>query len=164
MPELEALRRSKGKCSPWLTSTHRRVSKGLAPKSVGSKVSSTKKIFSRCSAFVFVFSSENAVLWQESCCCSVHSSFFSGCGLQKKKNIVDCFVFFCGPSEQALYLPCKENKDYWSLERWTSEIPVIKIWAARLHARLDIHCSVFINIFPSLNFQHRNAAAFFLGS
>lgn len=82
----------------------------------------------------------------------------------KKKNIVDCFVFFCGPSEQALYLPCKENKDYWSLERWTSEIPVIKIRAARLHARLDIHCSVFINIFPSLNFQHRNAAAFFLGS
>lgn len=44
----------------------------------------------------------------------------------KKKTIVDCF-FFCGPSEQALYLPCKENKDYWSLERWTSEIPVIKI-------------------------------------
>lgn len=46
---------------------------------------------------------------------------------KKNQNIVDCFVSFCGPSEQALYLPCKENKDYWSLERRTSEIPVIKI-------------------------------------
>lgn len=80
-------------------------------------------------AFVFVFSSENASSSDKNAAVAASTPVSLAAAVYKKKqkNIVDCFVFFCGPSEQALYLPCKENKDYWSLERWTSEIPVIKI-------------------------------------